>query len=158
MVIRSVSGVAALALVAVGGWSVRDRMADVIAEAIVIIKTPPAAPKAASVQVPRVSSTMISAAPAALADTTETDSLQMAFADGELDVSDSIHWEPAVARTWVNVRNDASREGDVVGVIKPSDKAMLGMGRFGWRQVKSPDVTGWVDPRLFEADSLRTRG
>lgn len=71
---------------------------------------------------------------------------------------DSTQWVPAVARTWVNVRRDASLVGDVVGVIKPSAKAMLGIGRSGWRQVKSPDVSGWVDPRLFEADSIRTRG
>lgn len=74
------------------------------------------------------------------------------------EAADSIRWIPAVARTWVNVRSDASRGGDVVGVIKPSEKAMLGVGRDGWRQVRSPDVTGWVDPRLFEADSLRIRG
>lgn len=73
-------------------------------------------------------------------------------------VSDSIVWVPAVARTWVNVRNDASRGGDVVGVIKPASRAMLGTDRAGWRQVRSPDVSGWVDPRLFEADSLHTRG
>ena len=69
-----------------------------------------------------------------------------------------IRWVPAVARTWVNVRSDASRGGQVVGVIKPSSRAMLGTDRAGWRQVRSPDVSGWVDPRLFEADSLRTRG
>lgn len=72
--------------------------------------------------------------------------------------ADSITWTPAVARTWVNVRSDASRGGQVVGVIKPSSRAMLGTDRAGWRQVRSPDVSGWVDPRLFESDSLRTRG
>ena len=87
-----------------------------------------------------------------------TDTLMVASADGELVTSDSIRWVPAVARTWVNVRSDASRGGDVVGVIKPSERAMLGIGRDGWRQVRSPDISGWVDPRLFEADSLRTRG
>lgn len=71
---------------------------------------------------------------------------------------DSITWTPAVARTWVNVRNDASRGGEVVGVIKPDSRAMLGTDRAGWRQVRSPDVTGWADPRLFAPDSLRIRG
>ncbi len=69
-----------------------------------------------------------------------------------------ITWTPAVARTWVNVRSDASRGGEVVGVIKPAARAMLGTDRAGWRQVRSPDVNGWVDPRLFEADSLKIRG
>lgn len=89
-----------------------------------------------------------------------TDSTAVLDATIELpaEAADSIRWIPAVARTWVNVRSDASRGGDVVGVIKPSEKAMLGVGRAGWRQVRSPDVTGWVDPRLFEADSLRIRG
>ena len=85
------------------------------------------------------------------------DTLVLASADVAM-LSDSIQWIPAVARTWVNVRRDASRIGDVVGVIKPSEKAMLGIGRDGWRQVKSPDISGWVDPHLFEADSTRTRG
>jgi hypothetical protein len=71
---------------------------------------------------------------------------------------DSITWTPAVARTWVNVRADASRGGEVVGVIKPTTRAMLGTDRAGWRLVKSTEVSGWVDPRLFEPDSLRTRG
>lgn len=71
---------------------------------------------------------------------------------------DSIVWTPAVARTWVNVRSDASRGGEVVGVIKPASRAMLGTDRGGWRQVRLSDVTGWVDPKLFEPDSLRTRG
>lgn len=72
--------------------------------------------------------------------------------------SDTVRWVPAVARTWVNVRSDASRGGTVVGVIKPSARAMLGADRAGWRLVKSPEVSGWVDPRLFEADSVRSRG
>jgi hypothetical protein len=37
-------------------------------------------------------------------------------------------------------------------------RAMLGTDRAGWRQVRSPDISGWADPRLFEPDSLRTRG
>ena len=67
-------------------------------------------------------------------------------------------WVPMVARTWVNVRNDASRGGNVIGVINPSSRAMLGESRGGWRQVRSPDVEGWVDPKLFDADTLRHRG
>lgn len=86
------------------------------------------------------------------------DSVQLASATMTAVEEDTITWVPAVARTWVNVRRDAARAGDVVGVIKPSEKAMLGTGRGGWRLVKSPDVRGWVDPRLFEADSSRTRG
>lgn len=87
--------------------------------------------------------------------------------DGESNQADAayvtaddrtIRWVPAVARTWVNVRSDASRGGEVVGVIKPASRAMLGTDRAGWRQVRSPDVSGWVDPRLFEPDSLRPRG
>jgi SH3-like domain-containing protein len=64
----------------------------------------------------------------------------------------------AVARTWVNVRRDASRDGEVVGVIKPESRAWLEHGRAGWRRVRAQDVRGWVDPRLFEADSVARRG
>ena len=70
---------------------------------------------------------------------------------------DSIVWTPVVARTWVNVRSDASRGGEVVGVIKPDSRALLGVDRAGWRRIRMSDVSGWVDPRLFEADSSRGR-
>lgn len=86
------------------------------------------------------------------------DGVMVASAMDGAAVGDSITWTPAVARTWVNVRSDASRGGQVVGVIQPTTRAMLGTNRAGWRQVKSTDVQGWVDPRLFEPDSLRTRG
>lgn len=90
--------------------------------------------------------------------TTATDSAT-ASASAPLPVdAGAIRWIPAVARTWVNVRSDASRGGQVVGVIKPASRAMLGTDRAGWRQVRSPDVSGWVDPRLFEPDSARSRG
>jgi len=156
-----------VALVAVGSWSVRERAADLLAEAIVIIKSPPAptktlatvtAPVTPGVTLPVSVPTADSMPVVAQAPEPIIDSVHLASAEGALAAADSIRWVPAVARTWVNVRADASREGDVVGVIKPTDKAMLGIGRSGWRQVKSPDVTGWVDPRLFESDSLRTRG
>lgn len=75
-----------------------------------------------------------------------------------LAVGDSVQWTPAVARTWVNVRSDASRGGEVVGVIKPAARAMLGTDRAGWRRVRSTEVSGWVDPRHFQPDSLHTRG
>lgn len=71
---------------------------------------------------------------------------------------DSVVWTPVVARTWVNVRSDASRGGEVVGVIKPDSRALLGVDRAGWRRIRMSDVSGWVDPRLFEADSSRGRG
>ncbi len=86
------------------------------------------------------------------------DSLEVGESAGTIH-TDTASWEPAVARTWVNVRSDAGRGGDVVGIIKPAERAMLGgESRAGWRQVKAPDMSGWVDPRLFESDSLRTRG
>lgn len=71
--------------------------------------------------------------------------------------ADSVRWVPAVARTWVNVRADASREGAVIGVISPSSRALLEAGRSGWRRVRASDVRGWVDPRLFVADTTGRR-
>jgi hypothetical protein len=76
----------------------------------------------------------------------------------EVSGDSAIVWTPAVARTWVNVRDAANRDAQVVGVIKPASRAMLGTDRSGWRRVRSPDVHGWVDPRLFEANSLKSRG
>ena len=69
-----------------------------------------------------------------------------------------MRWVPAVARTWVNVRRDASRDGEVVGVLEPESRAWLERGRAGWRRVRTQDVRGWVDARLFEADSVARRG
>ena len=73
--------------------------------------------------------------------------------------ADTVQWVPAVARTWVNVRTNEGRDADVVGIIKPASRAMLGgTGRAGWRQVRSDSMTGWVNPKHFDADSARTRG
>lgn len=94
----------------------------------------------------------------ATADTAGTNAATTGMTTPAQTPDGEIRWVPAVARTWVNVRSDASRGGEVVGVIKPASRAMLGTDRAGWRQVRSPDVSGWVDPRLFEPDSLRTRG
>lgn len=71
--------------------------------------------------------------------------------------ADSVRWVPAVARTWVNVHANASRDGAVVGVISPASRALLEAGPSGWRRVRAPAVRGWVDPRLFVADSSPRR-
>jgi len=100
------------------------------------------------------------AVPAITAASPDTAAKATASADLVLaaTAADSVQWMPAVARTWVNVRSDARRGGDVIGVINPAARAMLGTTRAGWRQVKSPDVSGWVDPKLFEPDPARSRG
>lgn len=104
--------------------------------------------------------------PGALNPSTQVDSMQAPVVDSSaatvayaVPAIDSVRWVPVVARTWVNIRNAAGRSGEVVGVIKPASRAMLGgTGRAGWRQVRSGDTTGWVDSRMFEADSLASRG
>jgi hypothetical protein len=159
-VLKSATGIAAVALLAVGSWSVRDQAQLVISR---VFAADPVG-RTAAIRAPEIRSASTlaalpeSAIPSAQPATSDTMMLAMADAASAGPSVDSVRWVPAVARTWVNVRRDASRGGDVVGVIKPSEKAMLGIGRQGWRQVKSPDVSGWVDPKLFEADSLNTRG
>lgn len=157
-VLKSATGIAAVALVAVGSWSMREPTADLLAR--VFMSRGSAAVDAAPLQTVATARPEAALASVVATPVAGTDSTAVLDATIELpaEAADSIRWIPAVARTWVNVRSDASRGGDVVGVIKPSEKAMLGVGRAGWRQVRSPDVTGWVDPRLFEADSLRIRG
>ncbi len=143
-----------------------DRAADAAAsardrEALSMQVAVSGAPSSVNTGVPQTVTTDSSGAllDESLLDDAELDaSMLLADAAGAVTSSDSIVWTPAVARTWVNVRNDASRGGNVVGVINPSSRALLGTTRSGWRQVKSTDVTGWVDPKLFEADSTRTRG
>lgn len=168
--LKSATGIAAVALVAVGSWSVREPARDAWTKALAAANAAANMPAnvAAHSALPMSSNaSLMSAAPQQTPTPAlvNQDTIMVAMAEGVSEGSlvgpapaDSVQWVPAVARTWVNVHSDASRGGDVVGVIKPSEKAMLGIGRSGWRQVKSPDISGWVDPRLFEADSLRTRG
>lgn len=161
--LKSATGVAAVALLAVGSWAVREPAKEAWTRALAEASTPMRdAPTPSTPEMHVSTPTPPSASVSSIA---TGDSIMVAMANGVSEgaletagLADSVRWVPAVARTWVNVRSDASRGGDVVGVIKPSEKAMLGIGRSGWRQVKSPEISGWVDPRLFEADSLRTRG
>jgi hypothetical protein len=75
-------------------------------------------------------------------------------ADGGAPPPDtSARWQPAVARTWVNVRSDASLEGEVVGVVSPDARALLGAKRRGWQRITLDGVSGWVDPRLFASEN-----
>lgn len=183
-VLKSASAIAAGVVLVTGSWAVRepamDAFSKVYAEAVsqesrldekAVVKTPSNAPLQLSVtpQEPVASPAMETGAveqPAAQASfegaldnpTVNRVVASSVVAEPAQPRTDSIRWVPAVARTWVNVRSDASRGGDVVGVIKPDEKAMLGVDRFGWRQVRMQDVSGWVDPKLFEADSARTRG
>lgn len=169
MVLRSATGVAAVALVAIGSWIMRDRVADVISVAYAAVNSSPVLEaKAVSIAqlqtaavdvVPPTAEAPVAAQPTGeLQGEPRVDGVLMGTAAGAIAVVDSILWVPAVATTWVNVRRDASRDGDVVGIIRPSEKAMLGVGRSRWRQLKSPEFTGWVDGSLFAADSARTRG
>lgn len=158
--LKSLSGIAAIALLAVGSWQVRGPARIALTRAIDSLRIADVRKPAATTRIvaaPTQPATPMFMPTEAQAPSLPVDSLVIASADVGL-LSDSVQWVPAVARTWVNVRSDASRIGDVVGIIKPSEKAMLGIGRDGWRQVKSPDISGWVDPHLFEADSTRIRG
>jgi len=167
---KVLSSVAAVVLMAVAGFGaysyrspLRETAALIVARAFAPAPRADAAPIATST--PTLPAPETQLATLATATSGETLSVDTMTTGPVLDsgtmiasAADSIRWIPAVARTWVNVRNDASRDGNVVGVINPASRAMLGTTRAGWRQVKSPDVTGWVDPKLFEPDSLRTRG
>lgn len=142
----------------------RDRAADAAERARLVAGSMPASQSTVPTGVsPGVAATQLASAELSAANAAMlSDTAVTGVADGALDLMtaqmDSVQWTPVVARTWVNVRSDASRGGEVVGVIKPASRAMLGTDRAGWRQVRSTEVSGWVDPRLFETDSLRTRG
>lgn len=142
----------------------RDRAADAAERARLVAGSMPASQSTVPTGVsPAVAATQLASAELSAANAVMlSDTAVTGVADGALDLMtaqmDSVQWTPVVARTWVNVRSDASRGGEVVGVIKPASRAMLGTDRAGWRQVRSTEVSGWVDPRLFETDSLRTRG
>lgn len=149
---RPLSGLAAAAVLAVGGWqlgpgalsAVRSSAASLRASTAPVATVAEGSAGTPSVAAPRPEPRDNGLITSAMAAT--------------VTQADSIEWTPAVARTWVNVRSDASRDGEVVGVIQPDARALLGSDRAGWRQVRSTEVTGWVDPRLFDADSLRPRG
>lgn len=160
--LKSAAGVALLLSVAGGAWRFAPQLRDAVTAAQ---QTAPLADAgenaAASVPTPAATATVAAVTSSTPAPSVSDTVALVAAQDAQAPVSTSdadIRWVPAVARTWVNVRSDASRGGEVVGVIKPASRAMLGTDRAGWRQVKSTEVSGWVDPRLFEPDSLRTRG
>jgi len=140
----------------------RDRAADAAERARLVAGSMDDANRASLNAETGVPATQLASAELPSSAALVTDTAVTSVADGALDLVtaqlDSVQWTPVVARTWVNVRSDASRGGEVVGVIKPASRAMLGTDRAGWRQVRSTEVSGWVDPRLFETDSLRTRG
>lgn len=171
--LASAAALAVMTLASVSVYSyrapLRDTAALIVARALAPAPRAEAAPISApsstqplvqSAGQPEAAATPSSVVPTVGATLIDNTTSAPLFDSGTLIASapDSIRWIPAVARTWVNVRNDASRDGNVVGVINPASRAMLGTTRAGWRQVKSTEVTGWVDPRLFEPDSLRTRG
>lgn len=167
---RLIQSAAATLLVGVIGastWSYGSRVQDFVAATMTASRSVIRSSAVTSPTVPVQPAMLASADSAAKFVGTrtapDTQPLMVASAStaGVIDhpVVDSTHWVPVVARTWVNIRSGAGRGGDVVGVIKPAARAMLGTtGRAGWRQVRSGDTTGWVDSRLFEADSLGSRG
>ena len=175
--VRTASGIAAVALVAVGSWAVREPAADALAKVIALtqkadrrmtLSEVPPQLVASAVGIPAVSlpggdlpalapfvdsSSLVLADSATSAPTAAIDPATAPIA------GDTTQWVAATAITGVNVRANAGRSGNVVGIIKPSEKAMLGsVGRGGYRQVKSPEMSGWADPKLFVADSTRARG
>jgi len=159
---RTAAAVALMVIAAGGVWRLAPelKVSPSGARPLANIATP--VPIPAEARVNATPDTVVAAASVAVATTPSApgdstgDLIPSATLGG--GTTDEIQWTPAVARTWVNVRSDASRGGVVIGVIKPAARAMLGTDRAGWRQVRSPDISGWADPRLFEPDSLRTRG
>lgn len=160
-VLRTAAAVALMVTAAGGAWRYAPLLKDVVrnsSQSVSSVSTTPSAGDFTAAAAAKPSAQDVAMQTDATAGTVTTDSAMASVATAAPVGADDIHWTPAVARTWVNVRSDASRGGEVIGVIKPAARAMLGTDRAGWRQVRSPDVSGWVDPRLFEADSLRTRG
>lgn len=62
-------------------------------------------------------------------------------------VSGEQAWTTAVATTYINVRSAADRKAPVVGVLQPNTRVDVGAIARGWRQVRAPGISGWVDPR-----------
>lgn len=161
-VIQSLAATLLFAVIGGSTYTYGARVQDFVTAQL---KREPAPAVAMSVATIAATSSPI-AVPASPAPSMLSDSGQVAVTDSSAGAvayavpsADSIRWVPVVARTWVNIRNAAGRSGEVVGVIKPASRAMLGgTGRAGWRQVRSGDTTGWVDSRMFEADSLASRG
>jgi hypothetical protein len=70
-------------------------------------------------------------------------------------LSEPVVWETATARTWANVRIAPKRDAEVLGVISPNVSVSLGGESAGWRQVRSGELKGWVDPRNFQLATVR---
>lgn len=71
------------------------------------------------------------------------------------ELGQPVAWETATARTWANVRIAPRRDAEVLGIISPNVSVSLGGESGGWRQVRSGELKGWVDPRNFQASGGR---
>lgn len=57
--------------------------------------------------------------------------------------------DEGTARNWVNVRAGTGRDSEILGVIKPDTRVRFGRARGAWIEVKTPQLSGWADSRLF---------
>lgn len=56
-------------------------------------------------------------------------------------------WVNSVAKTWVIVRADASKDSRIIASIGPASRVQLGESRGGWRRIKARGIAGWVESR-----------
>ena len=84
---------------------------------------------------------LVASAPAPVSRPTDTDT--------PLDTAKPFPGEQGTARTWVNVRAATGMDSPVIGIITPDTRVRFGRMRGGWVEVRTAQLTGWADRRLF---------
>jgi SH3 domain-containing protein len=90
---------------------------------------------------------------ATLAQVTSIPSASAATLPTTASPDSTAEWVDKTVHTWVNVRTDASREAQVVGVISPDTHVQVGASHAGWVRIKAPGLSGWVGRRALLTDS-----
>jgi hypothetical protein len=70
-------------------------------------------------------------------------------AETALDTATPFPGEQGTARTWVNIRAATGMDSPVIGIITPDTRVRFGKMRGGWVEVRTAQLTGWADRRLF---------
>jgi hypothetical protein len=173
-------GVAALVVLAVGAWFMRDTRPEDAADARTAallkqaatptrVDTPDVRAPIAPVDTVATHLTMAIApapvdpppaatpapSPASLAPSAapaSAPSLARSPAPASAKAQTSARWINSVAKSWVVVRADARKGARIVASIGPDSRVQLGETRGSWRRIKARGIAGWVEPRaLFVA-------
>jgi hypothetical protein len=146
-------GVAALVVLAVGAWFMRDTRPEDAADArTAALLKQAATPTPVDTPNVRMAVAPVDPAPTASPPPSPAPSAVPSPAPESAKPQTSSRWVSSVATRWVVVRADARNGARIVASIGPGSRVQLGESRGTWRRIKTRGIAGWVEPRsLFVA-------